>query len=193
MKPAARLKLFALSGLVLATGFTSVLSLMALNSGGEARFGPLSLLHVAAGYDRRARALLDSPAAPAPAAVQVATRLSQQAIGQFPYDTSAWLQLAWLDAAQHGGRLSAQGAADLQRSYDLVAIDPDIGPARIRLALENWARLTFELRTAATTEAKAMATTHRAEFQTLHSNINDPVGRLTLGLWLSELDAARCK
>ena len=190
MKRGARLKLIGLGAVAATTIVLSILALVALNAGGEARVGPAALLRVAAGYERRAQPLLSGPDAPSPEAARAAIDLSNRAIVQYPYDTAAWLQLAYVDATQHGGRLSPQGMAYLQRSYDLVAVDPDIGLWRIRFALETWPWLTFELHTAVAAEATALAATPRRQaLADLRANIQDPVGRLTLGLWLNRLDA----
>ena len=65
------------------------------------------------------------------------------------------LRLAYLDSLQPGG-LGPRGVAQLKRSYDLVAIDPDVGLWRIRFALENSQRLTPDLRSSVRNEALAM-------------------------------------
>lgn len=189
-----RITLGLAAALVLSTVLLSSLALVALNAGGEARLGPAVLMRVSAGYDRRARPLLAGPEAPSPAAAREAVDLSHRALSQYPYDTAAWLQLAYVDATQHDGRLTPAGIADLQRSYDLVAADPSLGVWRVGFALENWPWLPLDLRTAVATEASAlMSTEHRDNLRELHPKIRNPVGRLTLGLWLSRLELRQGK
>lgn len=187
-----RVLLSVSSALALTTATVSLLALIALNAG-EARLGPAVLMRFAAACDRRAQALLAGPGAPSPAAAREAAALSRAAIAQYPYDTAAWLQLAYLDAARHGGRVSAEGVADLQRSYDLVAADPDVGLWRLRFALENWVWLSFEARTAAEAEAALLMTSHRPALRRMQAEIRDPIGRLTLGIWLKRLQPPQAK
>jgi hypothetical protein len=190
-RPAAAIA--AACGLAATTLVFSALVLVALNSGGEARLGSVAVLRLAAGYDRRAEPLLAAPRIPSPADAQAAAQLSQRALTVFPYDTTAWLRLAYLDALRHGG-LSAEGVSYLTRSYDLVAVDPDVAVWRIRFALENSQSLTPDLRRSVRDEALALGSTpHRESLRELQPKIQNAAGRLSLALWLNRLDAGVAK
>jgi hypothetical protein len=182
---------WALAGVTL---LASVLGLVALQSGGEARLGPVPLMKVAAGYDRRALPLLAGPAIPPPRERREAVRLSQGAISQFPYDIGAWLRLSYVDYLDHGG-LTQAGLADLRRSYDLIAVDSELGFWRVRFALENSQVLSGELRASVRREVSAMWVNpnHRAELKKMLPAIQNPAGRLSLALWLNRLDAGVAK
>jgi hypothetical protein len=172
----------------------SVLGLIALGSAGEARVGPVVLMKIAAGYDRRATPILAGPAIPPPARRREAAALSRGAISQFPYDLGAWLRLAYGDYLDHG-QLTAAGLSYLKRSYDLIAVDSELGQWRVRFALENSQSLTPELRAAVRHEVAAMwlNPNHRAELQKAVPAIRNPAGRLSLALWLNRLDAGVAK
>jgi hypothetical protein len=177
-----------------ATLVSSISGLVALQSGGEARLGAAPLMKIAAGYDRRAMPLLAGPAIPSPRDRREALRLSRGAIAQFPYDNGAWLRLAYVDYLDHGG-LTPAGLADLKRSYDLIAVDSELGFWRVRFAMENSQALTAELRTSVHREVAAMwlNPNHRAELKQAMPTIQNPAGRLSLALWLNRLDAAVAK
>jgi hypothetical protein len=186
---------------ILAAGFLtavtltmSVLGLVALRSAGEARVGPLVLMKIAAGYDRRAMPILAGPAVPPPIRRREAASLSRAAISQFPYDLGAWLRLAYVDYLDHG-QLTPAGLSYLKRSYDLIAVDSELGQWRVRFALENSQSLTPELRASVRREVAAMWVNpnHRADLQRALPAIRNPAGRLSLALWLNRLDAAVAK
>jgi hypothetical protein len=173
-----------------ATFLLSAVALWALNGGGQAQLGSLALMKLAAGYDRRAEPILAPAHAPPPRLRRQAAALSQAATAQFPYDTGAWLRLAYVDALDHGG-LTSDGLKFLKRSYDLVAIDPQLGPWRVRFALENSQALTPELRAAARTETSALWKNgeNREKLTQLATTIHNPAGRLSAALWLNRLAA----
>jgi hypothetical protein len=190
MTPSRTIRLGAAAALAVLTLILSGMALAALNAGGEISLGPASLFPVAMGYDRDAEQIL-APATPPPLAEQRrAVALSRSAIRQFPYDTSAWLRLAYVDALQHGG-LSPQGVVLLDRSYDLVAVDPDVGLWRVRFALENSQRLPPDLRSAVRNEAFALSTSgkSRKDLKEMAPTIQNPAGRLSLALWLNRLSS----
>ena len=174
-----------------ATGMASVVGLFALHSGGEARIGSVALMKIAAGYDRRALPLLAGPATPSFADRRHAVALSRGAITQFPYDVSDWLRLAYVDYLDHGS-LTPQGAAYLKRSYDLIAVDAELGFWRVRFALENSQALPGEVRASVRQEVSAMWVNpnHRAKMRQAIPFIRNPAGRLSLALWLNRLDAS---
>lgn len=187
-------RLPGLSLLAAATFGGSLVCLIALENGGEVRVGPLPLAKIAAGYDRQAEPLLAAPVVPPPAVRRQAAALSRKAIAQFPYDITAWLQLAYVDALDHGG-LTPAGLADLKRSYDLVAVDSELGFWRIRFALENSQALTPELRASVRREATAMCVNpnHKSELRKMVPTIRNPAGRLSLALWLNRLEPTVAK
>jgi hypothetical protein len=186
-------KLWGIAALAGATALASVAALVALNFGGEARLGPVRLLAIGAGYDRRANALAASAEA-SPHDRAIAEELSQAAIGQFPYDIQAWLRLAYLDALQPGG-LSPAGLAALQRSYDLVAVDPEMGVWRVHFALEHSQALTPALRRTVHQEADALWKNpqRRQALIQMVPTISNAAGRLSLALWLNRLSATVAK
>jgi hypothetical protein len=181
----------ALAGITLAA---SILGLVALQAGGEARLGPIPLLKIAAGYDRRAEPILAGPAVPPPGERAYAQTLSRAAIAQFPYDIGAWLRLAYVDYLDHAG-LTPAGLGYLKRSYDLIAVDSELGFWRIRFALENSQALSPEVRASVRREVQAMCVNpnHRARLQQMLPTIRNPAGRLSLALWLNRLDASVAK
>jgi len=193
MKPHRMVRLCTLGTLAALTLALSVLGLTALNAGGEAGVGSASM-KIAAGYDRRAERLLRDPAQIDASARVRAERLSRAAIAQYPYDTSAWLRLAYVDSLEHGG-LSPSGAAALKRSYDLVAIDPFVGLWRVRFGLENSQALTPELRASVRNEAFALWRNNQDQLSLrgMLDTLHNPVGRLSLGLWLNRLEAGADK
>jgi hypothetical protein len=194
MKASSEWPIFAAGLLAVATLTTSALGLIALQFGGEARVGPVPLLKIAAGYDRRAEPLLAAPKIPSPRERRSAVALSRGAIAQFPYDISAWLRLAYVDYLDHGG-LTSSGLYDLKRSYDLVAVDSELGFWRVRFALENSPALTADVRASVRQEVSAMWTNpnHRRQLEKMGPAIHNPAGRLSLALWLNRLDAAVAK
>jgi hypothetical protein len=123
-----------------------------------------------------------------------AARLSRAAIAEFPYDTSAWLRLAYVDSLDHGG-LSPAGIALLKRSYDLVAIDPEVGLWRIRFALENSQALSPDLRASVRNETSGLWKNwdDRAALHEMARSIINPAGRLSLALWLQGLESQVAK
>lgn len=178
----------AAASLAALTLAASALALTALNAGGDVRMGPVRLMALAAGHDRRAERLLAAEPA-SPADLEEARRLSQGALAQFPYDTAAWLRLAYIDSIRHG-RLSPEGVEMLRRSYDLVPVDVHVGVWRVRFTLENAATVPRDLRDRARNEASALWRNprRRAELKQTQPAINDPAGRLTLALWLNRFE-----
>lgn len=189
-----RLYPWVAGGLAVLTALLSVLTLVALRTGGEARLGDVAFLKLAAGYDRRAEPIL-APAAPPPMGPRrQAADLSRAAIAQFPYDTSAWLRLAYVDALDHG-RLTPQGVAWIRRSYDLVAVDPQVGLWRVRFALAFAQSLPKDVREDVRNEVKAMAVngSARRDLRQMVTSIQDPVGAVWLALWLKQLEPTVAK
>ena len=171
----------ALAGLAFAL---SLLHLAALLSGGELRAGTWRVAVVAAGYDRRAEQVLAAPR-PSAGAVSQSKRLTELALREFPYDTSAWLRLAYIDRLQNG-RMTTQGIAAFTRSYDLVAVDPQFAAWRIHFALENWTNLPSELKAMVKLEASTLSTDSigRDKITPALRSVRDPIGAALASLWL---------
>lgn len=194
MNARRRWRVAGIGGLALFTFATSILGLVALQAGGEAGLGPLAAMKVAVGYDRRAEPILAGPAVPRPAQRRYAEHLSREAISQFPYDVGAWLRLAYVDYLDHG-TLTTTGLSYLKRSYDLIAVDSELGFWRIHFALENSQALSPEVRASVRREVSAiwMNPNHRSALQQTLRTIQNPAGRLSLALWLNRLDAGVAK
>jgi len=118
------------------------------------------------------------------AAARSATR---RALAQSPYDSSAWLRLAYIDAAEDG-RLDEDGAAALDRSYQLLPFDQYVAIWRVSFALEHWQSLKPETRAKVKAEALAFAPTSRyREMRTTLLAVTNPVGRLPAALWAQRM------
>jgi len=141
-------------------------------------WSPLAWVH-----DRRAESLLEK-AKPTPQDLQKAESESWTALSQAPVDDVAWLDLALNDRIRNG-RLTSRGILYLERSYDVAPFGPDTSVWRIRFTLNNWAALTPELRKDVTDEFKAEWTHAADQLQALQTQVNNPSGRLALGLMIS--------
>lgn len=188
MSRARRIRLWAAGLLAAATALSSLLGLVALNTGGRAQVGPVVLLRLAAGADRRADALLSGPKPPSVADRARAADLSREAISQYPYDLAALLRLAYLDAEDHGGP-TPLGLGFLRRSYDLAPADPALGLWRIQFALQNYGRLPPDLRQAVKHEVEIQwrSEYRREPLSKMVGGIRDPAGRIMLALWTYRL------
>lgn len=162
----------------------ALLHLIALIGGGAAQVGGVRFASIGAGYSREAERLL-TPRTPSSAAMDRAEHLSQLALDEFPYDTSSWTRLAYIDRLRHG-HLTQTGTSALTRSYDLVAVDPNIGAWRVHFALENWDKLPKSLKELAREEAKAMATdgSGKVKLRAALKAVRAPVGATLAALWL---------
>ncbi|CAN7416258.1 hypothetical protein LJR219_002658 [Phenylobacterium sp. LjRoot219] len=194
MKLSPPLKLAGMAALGGVCLVSSLLALASINSGGAVRVGGAHLLPLAAGYDRQAQTALSPAAGPPPDVRRAAAEASRSAIAEFPYDTGAWLRLAYLDHAEHG-ELTPTGIAALSRSYDLVAVDTDFGVWRIAFALENSQALPQPLRASVQQEAAALWTVgrYRGQLRNLRTQLRNPAGRLSLMLWINRLQASDAK
>ena len=189
MRLTATQQIVSLSLLAATTLLASLLCLLALNTGGRVAVGPLGLMDLAAGYDRSAEPRLRGPALLQHRSREAAAAESRAAIQQYPYDTSAWLRLAYVDTL-NGGGLSPAGLGYLKRSYDLVAVDSYVGVWRIQFALENSQSLTPELRSAVHNEVASLWRNgeNRGALHAAAEQVRNPAGRLSLLLWLSRLE-----
>ena len=185
MNRALNLALISAAGLACVA--LSALCLLALNTGGEVRAGPLTLVRLAAGYARPAEKLLEEPV-PSPLAARKAADLSHKALGEFPYDASSWLRLAYADRIRNG-RLTPEGVGYLKRSYDLVGVDIYAGVWRVGFVLENSQAIPKDLRAAARNEVEALwkERKHREQLGQMAAGLHNPAGRLSAALWLNRL------
>jgi hypothetical protein len=177
-------------GLAAATFLASLGVLVALRSGGEARIGPVVAMRIAGGYDRRADALVYNRL-PTSRDMTASIELSREAIGQYPYDLSAWTRIAYVDFLEHGA-LTAPGIAALKRSYDLIAVDPQAGLFRIRLAMADPQPLPPDLLEQVHGEVAVLAkqSDWRGRLDAMAKELSNPSGRETLNLWLTRLGPA---
>lgn len=172
-------RLAAAAGLAAAT--------LALSIAGLAGLSPVG--HVgglAEGHDRRAYRLLAAPRG----AVDLdgAAAEANRALRLSPYDNSARLRLAYIDALRHGS-LRAEGVTHIKQSYDLMPYDHTVAAWRIRFCLENWASLTPQVRASVHDEAMAFARvySHDVNVRDILRSIRSPNGRLAAALWLYSL------
>lgn len=170
-------------GLAGVTFVLALLHLIALTAGGEVRIASWRIAAIAAGYDRRAEDLV-APRKPTVADLAASERLSRLALGEFPYDTSSWLRIAYIDQLRHGD-LSPVGVAAFARSYDLIAVDPALAPWRIRFALENWSKIPKELKKAVREEAGALSThgRGRGKLKAALAAVQDRNSAVMVTLW----------
>ncbi|TAJ29950.1 hypothetical protein [Bosea sp. (in: a-proteobacteria)] len=184
MKRSQAIRLTAAGALAAVTFTLALLHLIALAMGGELKVGGLRLAVVASGYDRRAEQQV-ATRNPDLANLAEAERLSRLAIAQFPYDTSAWLRIAYIDGIRNLG-LSKAGVAALSRSYDLVAVDPLLAPWRIHFALENWGNLPAALRISAESEARSLSADGggRSKLQAALAAVSNPETTPVAQKWL---------
>lgn len=187
------IRLPLLVALPAATAVLCLGALAALNGGGEARIGPLTLLKLSAGYARPAEKLLATPA-PTPEAVAQADDLSRRALRQFPYDNSSWLRLAYADRLRNG-HLTPEGVALLRRSYEITGVDIYAGGWRIAFVLENSQAIPRDLRLSAKNEFQSLWRDYRRrrELQQMAVAVRNPPGRLSAGLWLNAAKASAAK
>ncbi len=170
-----------------AVAAAAAVALVALLSPAVPRLGSVEIFPLAAGYDRRAAAAL----AATPPDLSAAKANTLRAITLFPYDTAAVARLAYLDRRVHG-RLTAEGAAQFQRSYDLVPLDQAIALWRVRFALENWGELAPNSRAAARREFEALLSTrqHNVELTETLASVRGGRGALVAAFWSAEVQRA---
>jgi hypothetical protein len=162
-----------------ATLLAALLCLWALEGGGESAPG----VAVAVGYDRAADpAVSKSDWADA-------VRLSRAAVRRYPYDISAWMRIAFVQSK--AGPMGPEAKAAIQKSYDLVAYDPDLAYWRVGFCLEHWSELTPEIRKAVSSEVHTVGADagHRGKLIQVMRSVRDPAGRLAGAFWA--LDLAR--
>jgi len=157
-------------------------SLLALNTGAGFGTPPLGF-GLTQGYDAAAyRRMSGHPSA---ADISAATLLSKDALRLSPYATAARLRLVYIDTVAHH-RLTSEGAAAYALSYDLVPIDPDVAPWRIRFGLEHWSDLPTETRQDVYNEAKSLdgVISHEINVRNVLNSVKNPAGRLAAAFWI---------
>lgn len=177
-KPSA---LIALAGLAVVA---SLVSLPALVS----RSGPLMALPwlgYSQAHDQKAFALLSTgdPVNRLEAETEI-----RHALALSPYDNTARLRLAYAYALS-GPPLDREAIRQLALSYDLVQYDYTAATWRIAFGLNNWSRLTPDLRREIHDEAMAFGRVHSrdVDVRRVLKSIQDPQGRLAAALWLHAL------
>jgi len=125
-----------------------------------------------------------------PPDIETATTATRKALTQAPYDPSAWLRLAYIDAID--GELGAEGLLALEQSYQLLPFDQYVAIWRVRFALEHWGALTPSPRTAVKSETFAFASTSRyyAMMSSLAA-VENPIGRLPAAMWRARMREER--
>ncbi|WP_269714840.1 O-antigen ligase family protein [Caulobacter sp. NIBR2454] len=175
----SRIAAAALTGVGCLVG--GAMALVALQAG-ALRLGSINLLQLSIGHDRAAERALEA------GRLDDADAASRRALAIAPYDTPAWLRMAYIDRARRGG-LSAEGVEWFERSYDLAALDPDVALWRIRFGLENWTRLTPEARAAVQEEADVLLkdSAHRPYITEDLRSISTPTGQMVAAFWLNQI------
>ncbi|MDO8408542.1 MAG: hypothetical protein Q7S93_00540 [Phenylobacterium sp.] len=184
MTPLAMIKtaLLALAGLftLVAAGATYVALVAPTHSG-----APFTL---AAAENRRATQALGQT----PPDTEAATQATERALAQAPYDPSAWLRLAYIDAAD--GALGPEGLQALERSYQLRPFDHYVAVWRVRFALEHWGDLTPAIRAAVKSETLAFTRTSRyPDMIATLAAVENPIGRLPAAIWRAKMREERAR
>lgn len=137
-------------------------------------------------YDRRAYELLNRSISPA--ALNAAEGDVKQALHLSPYSNTARLRLTYIRTLRRGG-LGPEDLADLQKSYELVALDHTVAAWRVKFALEHWREIDPALREQVHQEAMAFGRlgSHDADVRAVLKTIESPEGRVTSALWRQAL------
>lgn len=189
MSTARRLRLLAMAALAVTTVLWAAVALAAINGGGAARVGGITLLEIAIGYDRAVGQILGKSQQNEADLVAI-ERGARASLAQYPYNSRAWLRLALVDTSRHG-RLTAPGLAALRRSYDLVQLEPNIGPQRVAFGLENWEDLPNDLQIQITNEASDLGANAkmREKLRRTLRRVQSPYGAVLGRVWMRMIDA----
>lgn len=170
-----------LAGVAFAASLASVAALV-FGSGPLMSF---SSLGYAQAHDRKAFALLSTkdPTKRLEAEAEIRRTLSLS-----PYDNAARLRLAYAYALS-GPPLDGEAIHQLAVSYDLVQYDYTAAAWRVAFGLNNWSRVTPDLRRQIHDEAMAFGQAHSRDVDVSRvlKSIHDPEGRLAAALWLHAL------
>jgi hypothetical protein len=167
-----------LSGVLAAlTATGAALCILAFSGPGGPVAGFLPLAPV---DEVRAERLLDAGGHD-PRRLKEADAAAMRALHQAPTHAAAWLDLAFSDAARHGG-LTDAGRTDLQNSYVFEPLGPDVSAWRIRFAFEHWDALGPELRHETLYEVQTLWPIGQNEIRKQLQAVRNPSGRLAAGL-----------
>lgn len=114
--------------------------------------------------------------------------LLNEALALSPFDASAWLRLAALEA-ETTGALGERGRRALEASYRYAPVNAEIARWRLVFTFDHWREASPQTRAAARAEMHSLGLTgaNRAMMRGLESAIGDPAGRLAYHLLLTEL------
>jgi hypothetical protein len=121
---------------------------------------------------------LDAQGALPPAARPEVRALIRQELALSPFNTSAWLRLAALEADANGGRLNGTAGAALSASYRYAPIDPEVALWRTAFVFNHWGDAPPDVRTWAERETRLLAQRDPKAFANLMGQIRDPSGAL---------------
>lgn len=150
-------------------------------AGPAARFAPLSPPLAALANDHL------SPGG-RPVDLDAAERETRIQLALSPATASAWLRLAYIDYWRHG-RLTAEGFADLARSYEIAPLGPDVSRARLTLGFELWGSMPPAVREQLLREVAALRERDREGAIAFAGRIGNPEGRLAIGMAIAVLDS----
>jgi len=110
-----------------------------------------------------------------------------------PTRTVPWMRLAYIDAKRNGGRLTAAGLGDLERSYTFSPYDRDIGVWRLAFLYEHWDELNPIVRKAALEETAGLwgLPSRQAQLRQFPARISNPAGRLAVMFEIGDLEASK--
>lgn len=183
MKPRQLAKTIALSACVVLVAASSLAAYRGLDKGEAFRLGPARYA-LADGFERSALRALTYQAPPL--SYFTAENQSRQALELSPANNMPRIRLAYLDWVSKGVFTPAAHAA-LDQSYVLAPYDHEARSWRIRLALENWAELSPELRASVQREVLAFGRVRTNQTAAILRSVESPEGRLQAALWLREL------
>lgn len=182
-------------GILLVSGLLAAgaLSLAALSLAAlQGRPLPLgaATLRLSTGEDLRAKQVLDTGASREQ--FDRAEADVRRAIALSPYNNTARLRMAWIDA-QRTGRLGPGGVRLFAQSYDLAPYDVAVAKWRIPFALENWKAIPPNTRANVRVEALAFGRdgSRMADVRTSLRAVQNPSGRVSAALWQRRLKVER--
>lgn len=168
---------FTPSILLLGAGTALSAGVLALGLTWPATNAPLTL---AAQHEQRADLALQNGAGSAD--FEIAARENAKTLATSPMTASAWLRAAYI-RKQASGSLDAESLRDLEASYLVAPLGPNVSRWRLRFVFENWQSLTPAIRSAALNELRVFAAYHTGS-RSLADSIENPAGRMAAKLTL---------
>jgi hypothetical protein len=112
----------------------------------------------------------------------------ERALAVSPFDASAWLRLAALEA-ETTGVLGERGRRALDASYRYAPVNAEVARWRLVFTFDHWREVSPATREAARAEMRSLGLTgaNRAMMRGLEGAIGDPAGRLAYHLLLTDL------